>query len=268
MKKREIIQAKLLRLLQQYRRVSVSDAVSALNLSEATIRRYFADLESAGKLLRVHGGVCRVSSKETGDYLFQREAFNNVAAKQAIGQAAASLLGDHERLFFDSGTTVSECGIALGERLKSGEISDVSIVTNSLLFSDVLASSCSLTMTGGSIRPSRKDLFGIVALENIERYNFTKAILGADGISKDGVLTTTDEETSILATAAIRHSQSVIILADSSKLDRLSFSSYGKLEGKRFTLVTDTLGSPEILESLAELGINLITVKVPSHIGK
>ena len=264
MRKREIIQAKLLRILQQYGRLSVGEAVAALKLSEATIRRHFAELESAGKLLRVHGGVCQPLFQEAGHYQFQREVANNVAAKQAIGRAAAALLGDHERLFFDSGTTVGECGFALGERLKSGEITDVSIVTNSLLFSDVLASCSSLTMTGGSIRPARKDLFGIVALENIERYNFTKAILGADGISKDGVLTTTDEETSILATAAIRHSQSVIILADSSKLDRLSFSSYGKLEGERFTLVTDTLGSPKTLEALGELGIRLITVEVPA----
>ncbi|MPN53740.1 hypothetical protein SDC9_201406 [bioreactor metagenome] len=83
-------------------------------------------------------------------------------------------------------------------------------------------------------------------------------MLGTDGITADGTLTTTDEETSLLAAAAVEHSQSVLILADSSKLDRSSFVPYGALRGEKFTLITDSQADPAVLETLRKLGINII----------
>ena len=267
MGKREKTEERILKMLGQYGRLNVGDAVSALQVSEATVRRYFADMEGEGKLLRIHGGVRPVSTVHSGEYFFPREAVQNVAAKVAIGRAAAERLDSHERLFFDSGTTVRECGNALRERLDAGKIKDVNVVTNSLIFCDTLATRCSVTLTGGSVCPSRMDLRGIVALQCIERYHFTKAILGADGISQDGTLTTTDEDTSVLAATALRQCQEVLILADSSKLGRMAFSSYGCLEGPRFTLVTDANASEQILDTLRERGVQIVVADSASGKG-
>ena len=52
-KKRE----RILMMLKQYHRLSVSDVVNALNASEATVRRYFKDMEKSGQLIRVCGGA-------------------------------------------------------------------------------------------------------------------------------------------------------------------------------------------------------------------
>ncbi len=258
MGKRENAQKKILRMLRQYGKLSIHDAISILNTSGATVRRYFSEMEQQGLLFRIHGGARLPVVSNSQEYLFQREAGCRVLQKQKIGQAAAESIVSHDRIFFDSGTTVRECGCFLSERLKREELSDVGVVTNSLAYSDSLALYCPVTLTGGTIRTKRMDLCGLVALANLERYNFTKAILGTDGILADGTLTTTDEETSRLAAAAMQHSESVIILADSSKLGKSSFVPCGSLSGKKFTLITDSQADPAIVEQLKALDINLI----------
>ncbi len=251
-------QASILQLLRSHGHFQVVDAALALGISEATVRRHLAVLEEQGQLLRVHGGCRLPISGASGSYLFQREAASRVAEKRAIGEAAARLFSDGERLFFDSGTTVLECGHSLCARLDAAELGDVHVVTNSLAFGASLAQHCPVVLTGGNIRSERMDLAGLVTMQHLERYHFTKAVLGTDGIAEDGTLSTTDEETSLLAAAVVKRSQKIMILADSSKLGRCSFVPYTKLKGKAFTLITDKQADAKILAKLKKNDINII----------
>jgi DeoR family fructose operon transcriptional repressor len=117
-------------------------------------------------------------------------------------------------------------------------------------------------LTGGVVRNLRKDLSGLNALQNIERYNFTRAVLGADGISSDGILSTTDEDTSLLAAAALRRSKEALILADSSKIGVSSFVEYGKLEAGKFTLVTDPGIDAVLLQKFRENGVQVLIADI------
>ena len=173
---------------------------------------------------------------------------------------AASQICDHDRLFFDSGTTVLECGNALTELLGSKKINDLQIVTNSLAFGEGLTPHCPVFLTGGMIRSSRMDLCGNAALENVRRYNFTKAFLGSDAISPEGVLSTTDEETATLAAAVMEHSSSIYILADSSKLGKKAFVPYGNISGGNITLITDMPEDQELISRWRKAGVNVMTV--------
>lgn len=257
MGKKTEAQQKILKLLHRCGELDVADAVAALNVSEATVRRHFAELESQGSLIRVFGGV-RLPVADDSVYLFQSRAVDHLREKRAIGKAAAALIGGHERLFCDSGTTVLEFGNALAARAEKGGLTDLSVVTNSLVYSEALAQCCSVMLTGGVIRNLRKDLSGLNALQNIERYNFTRAVLGADGISPDGVLSTTDEDTSLLASAALRRSKEALILADSSKIGVSSFVEYATLEPGKFTLITDSGIAPELLQKWRERGVTVL----------
>ncbi|MFA6928990.1 MAG: DeoR/GlpR family DNA-binding transcription regulator [Lentisphaeria bacterium] len=254
----ERTQGKILQLLRSHGHLHVVRAAAALGISEATVRRHLTILEQQGLLLRVHGGCRLPVSGDASTYLFQQEAASRVCEKCTIGEAAARLFTDCDRLFFDSGTTVLECGHSLCTRLKAAALRDVHVVTNSLAFGASLAQHCPVVLTGGNIRPGRMDLAGMVTLQHLERYHYSKAVLGADGIAEDGTLTTTDEETSLLATAAVARSQTVLILADSSKLGRRSFVPYSTLQGESFTLITDNAADPKILENLKKRGIKII----------
>ena len=257
MGKKTEAQQKILKLLRRCGELDVADAVAALGVSEATVRRHFAELEKQGSLIRVFGGV-RLPVVDDSVYLFQSRAVDHLREKRAIGRTAASLIGGHERLFCDSGTTVLEFGNALAARFEKDGLTDLNVVTNSLVYSEALAQCCSVMLTGGIIRNLRKDLSGLNALQNIERYNFTRAVLGADGISSDGVLSTTDEDTSLLATAALRRSKEALILVDSSKIGVSSFVEYGKLESGKFTLVTDSGIDTVLLQKFHKNGIQVL----------
>ncbi|MBR2373497.1 MAG: DeoR/GlpR transcriptional regulator [Lentisphaeria bacterium] len=251
---------KILRMLQCHGSLNINAVMKALALSEATVRRYFADMEHSGQAFRFHGGIRLVADRGNSGYHFHEAASTYTAEKHLIGSKAAALICDHDRLFFDSGTTVLECGNALAELLGTKKINDLRIVTNSLAFGEGLTPHCPVVLTGGMIRPSRMDLCGNVALENVRRYNFTKAFLGTDAISPQGVLSTTDEETSGIAAAVLEHSSNIYILADSSKLGKNAFVPYGTLFCSRVTLITDSLADKEMLSGWRKAGVNIVTV--------
>ena len=255
---REKNQEKILRMLRCHGSLSAAAVRKALTLSEASVRRYFADLERSGEAYRFHGGIRLLTDKNSSGYHFNEAASAFTAEKHLIGMAGAALICDHDRLFFDSGTTAIECGNALSERLGAREVADLRIVTNSLAFGTGLAPRCPVVLTGGMMRLDRMDLCGSVALENVRRYNFTKAFLGTDAVSDTGVLCTTDEETSSLAAAVLEQSSKVFILADSSKIGKSSFVPYGTLRDPKVTLITDPSSSPAALERLREAGANII----------
>ena len=251
-------QEKILKMLHCHGALSLSSVMKVLHLSEASVRRYFAEMEEAGLVLRYHGGIRILTDKGYSGYQFNEASSAFVAAKHLIGIRAAEMICDHDRIFFDSGTTVLECGNALAERLQSGTLNDLRIVTNSLAFATGLTPMCSVVLTGGMIRLSRMDLCGSVALENISRYNFTKAILGTDAISASGELSTTDEETSMLASVLLERSSEVLILADSSKLGKNSFVPYGTLTQSKITLITDHLADPAFIDKLRKSGAKIV----------
>jgi len=249
---------KILSMLCQRGRLTTGDVVSALHASEATVRRYFTTMEKNGDLIRTYGGVCLPSSTNAEEYHFKRQSTTNIMAKRAIGLEAAKLVCSHDRLFFDSGTTVRECGNFLANFINQEVVGDISITTNSLVYSEELAKCCRFSLLGGTVRMQRMDLCGMATLESLSRYNFTKAMLGADGISPDGQLFTTEEDTSLLAAAVLKQSSQVFILADSSKLGTASFAAYGFLKGPLFTLVTDEGADEKILDCFKRNGVNIV----------
>lgn len=253
-------------MLNSHGSLSIAAIEKALRLSAASVRRYLADMERAGQLHRYHGGARAAVEKGGSGYQFYEASSAFTAEKHLIGRMAAELIADHDRLFFDSGTTVLECGNALAEILSSGRLKDLRIVTNSLAFASGLTPLCPVTLTGGMIRHSRMDLCGNVALENVRRYNFTKAILGTDAISNTGELSTTDEDTAALASALLEHCDEVFILADSSKLGKSSFVPYGTLRNSRTTLITDHLADANVLDELEQQNIRVLVASPENNV--
>jgi len=261
MSKRQTVQQEIMGLLKRRGDLTVSEAVEALSSSEATVRRHFADLASQGKLIRVYGGVRLPIALDTTEYQYQRKAVSKSREKKLMGYAAAALIANNERLFIDSGTSAAAFCEALSKRLEFGEVSDISVVTNSLVYSNDLSDRCPLVLTGGIVRSNRMDLAGIGALETISNYNFTRGVLGVDAVTPDGVLTASDEGTAQLASLVLKRSQSVIILADSSKLGKSSFVNYGRMDGSRYTVVTDGGADLGLLSAWRSQGIQVVVAK-------
>lgn len=90
---------------------------------------------------------------------------------------------------------------------------------------------------GGEIKPITKSIVGEQAIMQIEDFRFSKAFLGANGITVNASITTPDISESLLKRAAIKKAEEAYILADSSKFGKVSFSKVCDLD--EVTIVTD-----------------------------
>ncbi|RKX99902.1 MAG: hypothetical protein DRP54_06410 [Spirochaetes bacterium] len=240
--------------------LKIEDLVRNLSVSEATVRRTLVELEKEGKVIRTHGGVKLFYSKP-GVYLFNKRASINVKQKTAIGKKAASLINSDEIIFFDSGTTVLKVAEALDQRIKSGQVENITVITNSIAVAEVLGDSCRVILLGGHVRPYRKDVSGPIVEKNIKMFRAHKSFIGTDGITLREGLMTTDEYTSKIDEEMVARGQKVFLVADSSKFNNPSFVSYGSIKDVDLIITDDDL-DPEMEKEYRAFGVNIILVKV------
>jgi DeoR family fructose operon transcriptional repressor len=217
-------------------------------------------MEMEGKVIRTHGGA-QLFTKQSHEYIFENRFSSNLNQKKAIAKSAANLLDSNEVIFLDSGTTVFFTAESIARLIEAEQIKGLRVVTNSIAVAEVLGTSCEVTILGGKVRLSRRDVYGPLVEKNIKLFRAHKAFIGADGITiKDGVMTT-DEFTSKIDEEMIDRSDEVILLADSSKFDSPSFVSYATLDAID-TLVTDTGLDPGVRKEYEDLGIKLIIADI------
>jgi len=229
-------------MLRLSNRLEVSVVAASLDISEATVRRLFAQLEEQGKAIRVIGGV-QLAPPYAYDYSYRVAAQHRSREKEAIGRRAAELVEENDRLFLDSGTTVLKLAEALSLRLQSGDLSDLIVLTNSLFLIDALARHCKVILIGGEIRHERRDVCGTVAEKSLAMFHVTKAFLGADAVHVRRGFMTTDDRTAMMSELVVNRADAVYVLADSGKFRATSFMTYGPLTTAR-CIITDR-GLPE-----------------------
>ena len=239
----------------------VSDVVEKMQVSEATARRLFARLEEEGKLIRTHGGIKKIP-KPSMAYSYDLSITQAGHQKRAIGKAAAAKVQSGDKLFMDSGTTILMLGEALSARLAARELRNLTVITNSLLYTESLADSCDVLLIGGKIRPQRRDVCGSSAEKNLADYHFDHAFLGADSISAPFGIMTTDELTANMNRIVIRQSKQVHVLTDSGKFGRNSFVSYARPE-EVSSIMTDAELDPQQIDAFKKQDIQLEIISLP-----
>jgi DeoR/GlpR family transcriptional regulator of sugar metabolism len=230
---------RLLGLLKVKKRMDTKEVVNLLDISESTARRFLAELERRGVVLRTYGGV-RLSPEWDSDYYFDDLKRRRAEQKARIGAYAASLAADGDILFLDSGTTLAAMAVSLSERIREGAIRDIQIYTNSLVNLKALAPCAQVHLIGGLFRSKRQDFCGHLAEMVLSAIAFKKCFLGTDGISlepSEGIMAT-DVYTAKMGEIIIGRSDQTYILADSSKFMRRSFIGYAPLDSPRL-IITD-----------------------------
>jgi DeoR family fructose operon transcriptional repressor len=69
-----------------------------------------------------------------------------------------------------------------------------------------------------------------VAAGNLQKYNFSKAFIGTNGVSEKCGFTTPDTDEAMLKAVAIERSFVSYVLCDSSKFQKVSAVSFGALD--------------------------------------
>ncbi|MCU1551810.1 MAG: DeoR/GlpR transcriptional regulator [Glaciihabitans sp.] len=241
--------------------VSLADLSDALHVSAATVRRDLADLEYQRLIVRTHGGATGVEARTELPVTLRDSQFQD--AKRAIARKVASLIPrERHAVALSGGSTTAIVARALSNH------SELTIVTNSLTIASLVTSfpGLKVIMTGGQLRHESLELVGVLAENTFNAINVGTAILGTDGISAAGGVTTHDETEARTNNAMVTHAQRAVVVTDGSKVGRIALAKVADIQ-QIDLLITDDSADPAELERIAALGIEVQVVTAGRGLG-
>lgn len=242
---------RILEWIQEEGAARVRDLSAAFQVSEATIRQDLERLDSEGFITREHGGAFlnSVSSKVEPMALHHQE---NMDKKAKIGALAASQVNDGETIILDSGTTTTEVGTRLTSR------KNLTVITNALNIAMVLGAvpGFAIHMPGGQFKAPTLSLSGDTSVEYFRNIFAGKLFLATAGVAIDSGLTYPSFADLQLKEAMIKAASHVYLVADSTKINKSSFTRLGSLEVIQ-TFITDDGISDADAKAFENSGINL-----------
>lgn len=197
--------------------VTYRDLEVQLDASPATIRRDLSRLEDMGRIVRVHGGAKLPDDASAGNVPtlagtpFDQSITQNIAAKRAIGKAAAKLCEPGEGIMIDGGTTTLQmCPHLAGLGLQ--------VLTNSLHIVNALLpqEGTRILVPSGSVFREQNIILAPSGEDSMPRFHAPKLFMGAAAIGPQGVM-----QADVVLVAAERRlidrAEHIVLLVDSSK---------------------------------------------------
>lgn len=236
--------SEILSLVEQRGTVTVQELTEHLDTSESTIRRDLTALHEMGKLRKVFGGATSLEAATvTRDDVVTVRQSRNWEEKSHIVRYAASLIAPDDFVYLDAGTTTA---LLAEEIVPNG----ATYATNAVFHAKALAQKgCRVFLLGGEFKPVTEAVIGGRALEDLERYNFTKGFFGTNGISLTAGFSTPDDSEAMVKSAALRRCKSRYILADPSKFDVVSSVTFAGLPMGE--IITTRVSNPAYREQCA-----------------
>ena len=128
-------------------------------------------------------------------------------------------------IFLDAGSTTLALAAAL-----EGPALQAAYVTNGIAHARMLVQKgCRTYLPGGQVRPITEAITGPETLTALQHYNFTKAFMGANGVSPAEGFTTPDPEEASIKTAALQRARERWFLVDNTKFDMVYSAVIGDI---------------------------------------
>ena len=194
--------------------LSYADLGAMAHVSNITIRRDIAELESRGLLARIHGGVKAIPQNGPIDLPKSVRVSINIAEKQRIALHAAKMIDPEDAIILDSSSTVLELA-----KLLVNIAYPLTVFTNDLDIALLLTDNphIELIMVGGKIRCGFHNAVGLFSASFWQQIKVNKLFLGVDAIdSKYGLFNHNQEEIEGKR-LMLRCAQKTFVLADYSK---------------------------------------------------
>jgi DeoR family transcriptional regulator, carbon catabolite repression regulator len=241
----------ILHYLRLHKRISVDDICEIFNVSRDTARRDLVKLEEHQKIIRTRGGALLPSLDHDSIRSYNERLLTLSAEKQVIGQLAASMIRNKDRIILDSSTTVQACA----EKLN---VQECSVITNSINQADVLSGKdgVSIHLLGGRLQKEHRYVYGSSVIATLSHYFVDKAFIGVGGITAHG-LSVVHEEDGMLMHQMMKQADQVIVLGDHSKFGQNFPYRFADLSEVNI-VITDRLPDPDMLELLQRHDIEVI----------
>jgi len=247
-------------------KVTISELCDLFGVSEMTVRRDLRDLDQIGLIHRIHGGaVSRIGRSYEPAYTVR--ATTGLEAKKAIGRKAAEFVHDGDSICIDTGTTTVEFARALKDRRNLTILTSSMTIANEIISNFSLLNDVRLILTGGIIRAGEFSMIGDIARTTFKSLHVDKAFLGIGGVDLEAGLTEYNLDDAEIIRAAISSAQQNIILADSSKLGRVTFAHIGQLEDID-RIITDQDAAQDMVEALTQHGVDVVVAEYKTETGE
>lgn len=225
--------------------VKLQELVQLLDCSISTVRRDLQELEDQGKLVRIHGGAKAITTLQNEPGVLEK-ASKNVQGKQKIAKLAVDQIEADEVIYLDAGTS-TQAMIPYMANLQS-----VLVVTNGVQLASQLADiNIKTYLVGGELKNTTKAIVGADVVETIKNFRFNRAFMGVNGVHPKFGFTTPDPNEAAVKRAVLMQSEVGYFLADTSKLNEVSFAKVADLEAG--ILITDEQDS-EVLHRFEQIG--------------
>ena len=210
----------ILAYLQARKSCTLKELMDAFGVSSATIHRDVAILAKRDAVERVRGGLIynETPAPSGNAAAYQERVVTHRSEKIMVAQKALHVIEEGDIIFLDSSTTVFELALLLTH----GEFDHLTIITNAIpvmhLFRKFPAH-WSLIGLGGNYDPQLNSILGISALEQLARYNLTKAFVSGFGLD-DKTATTNHEHQAEILRKVLDAADKRYLLIDHTKLGR------------------------------------------------
>ncbi len=233
-------QQQIINLLTARGYTSVTDLAARFNVTTETIRRDLNAMEQENLVTRIHGGAI-AAAKRSPEVEYQNRGHYLMGEKKAIARCAADLIDDGDTVIITSGTTT----LAMAEFLTRKK--NLTVITNSILLCAELAAGPDIEVfiIGGKVRNGNYSVSGPIAMENLNVFNPGKLVLGIGGISIDKGLTDHRLDETLLMRECIKHTGTVIGVADHSKFETVTSYTIGPSRLLNYLVTSDA--APESL---------------------
>lgn len=239
--------------LQENKKVVVSELSKKFNVSEETIRRDLDKLSEEGLVVKGYGGA--VLKEDYGMELpFNVRYKMNPEGKKVIAELAVQEISNRDYISLDASSTT----VFLSRAIRGKQFEKLTVITNSVENAITLSSApgCELVLSGGTLHSDSMSLMGAKAIESISAYHVNKAFISCNGLDMERGITEGNDEVVSMKQAIINAAESVILLIDSDKFDKVSFSQVCDISRIEM-LITDRKPEDHWLESFYEKDIKI-----------
>lgn len=241
----------ILHYIQTHQKGEVNYFAELYDVSEVTVRNDLNYLEKRGCVTRCYGGALL-----NNQFAFERPLNDkkqlNCDIKARIGEYAASLVQNGDKIILDSGSTTEQIAYHLNPK------HNLTVMTNGINIAYHLANkdNIEVMMSGGIMRRNSYSVHGIGGEEYLSGFRFNKLFLGVDGFDKIAGITTPHQGEADINRRMVEAAQTVIAVTDSSKFDRQSFCLIARPEQLNM-LITDSGIPQDYVDQLTSLGVDV-----------
>lgn len=215
----------ILDLLEAEGSVTIQQLMTAIDVSESTVRRDLNAMAKKGLLQKVYGGALpKERTINTIDEEVQKRKEMYCDEKSQIARYAAELIVPKDFVYLDAGTTTERMIDYLVEK-------EVTFVTNAIGHAKKLSGKgYQVYLLGGEFKGRTEAIVGEEAMICVEKFNFTKGFFGTNGMSAEHGFTTPEYKEAMVKRKAMEHCKQCFVLADSSKFSAISSVKFGEFE--------------------------------------